>query len=118
MVNQMENVFEGCGCEPYPAEAQGVGCQGCSPNMYLTCDEETILAKMRDLKDRVRPISLRMKEVERSSLLGGSGELEYGEEWSGLSEQLESFRTQWGEWEKRLDEAIERKLILLGHREG
>ncbi len=118
MVSQQENVSEGCGCEPYPAEAQESGCRTCSPNVYVTCDEENILAKMRDLKERVRPISLRMKEIERSTLVGDPVSSEYEEEWSGLSEHLDSLRSQWGEWEKRLDAAIERKLILLGHREG
>ncbi len=119
MVNQPGNVGEGCGCDPYPPEAQEVGCEGCAPNMYMTCDEETVLARMRDLKEQVRPISLRMKEIERSAGgSGGVGSPEYGEEWSGLSAQLERFRSQWGEWEKQLDEAIERKMILLGHREG
>jgi len=119
MVNQPENIIEGCGCDPYPAGAQEVGCEGCAPNMYMTCDEEAVLARMRELKDQVRPISLRMKEIEQSAEGSGSaGSREYGEEWSGLAGQLETFRSQWCEWEELLDAAIERKMILLGHREG
>ena len=119
MVNHPEHIIEGCGCDPYPPEAQQVGCEGCSPTMYVTCDEESVLAKMRELKEQARPISVRLQEIERSA--GGSGtggRVEYGDEWSALSGRLESLRTQWAEWEQQLDAAIERKMILLGHREG
>jgi predicted nuclease with TOPRIM domain len=119
MTDQLENVMEACDCEPYPPDVQEMGCVGCAPKMYLTSDEEAVLAKMRDLKDQVRPISNRLREIERKG--GGptnSESNEFEEEWSELSGQLESLRNQWREWETRLDEAIERKLILLGHREA
>lgn len=119
MTDQLENVMEGCDCEPYPPDVQEIGCEGCAPKMYVTCDEEAVLAKMRELKDQVRPISHRIREIER---LGGgtanTGSTEFQAEWSELSGQLENLRNQWRDWEKRLDEAIERKLILLGHREA
>lgn len=119
MITQPESIVEGCSCDPYPAEAQEAGCEGCAPNMYMTCAEEAVLARMRELKEQVRPISLRMKEIEHSAEEAGTaGSGEFGEEWAGLAGQLETLRGQWCEWEELLDAAIERKMILLGHREG
>jgi len=109
---------EECICEPYPPEAAALGCEGCAPKMYVTCDEESVLAQMRAIKEQVRAISNRLNEIEKITLdWTDLRTTEFGSEWSELTVQLEDLRTQWRESEQRLDEAIERKLILLGHRQ-
>jgi chromosome segregation ATPase len=117
MVDTTKNLVEECICEPYPPEAEALGCEGCAPKMYVTCDEEAVLAQMRAIKQQVRPISARLQEIEQIN--GGSADPEtmgLEAEWEELSRQLEDLRTQWKDWEQKLDKAIERKLILLGHR--
>ncbi len=104
-----------CGSSTDEAEA----CLGCVPKMVLTPDEESILKTMRKVKDQAKPISERLKELELSlkSPTVGHDAKALKDEWEQLRAQLEGFRTQWKEWEHRLDEAIELKHIALGHRE-
>jgi hypothetical protein len=70
----------------------------CRPKMVLTCQEEDILVRMRKIKDEVRSII----------------------EFTGPSEQaptrLDELRAKWEELETRLDQAIDNKFIMLGHR--
>jgi hypothetical protein len=101
--------FVGCGCDPFPTPRAGGGCTGCSPNEVLTCEEETILARMRGIKDEVRPIAHKLRDIHQQ--VGQTSE------WTELYGQLESLRSQWEAWEKKLEDAIEKKLIHLGHRE-
>jgi predicted nuclease with TOPRIM domain len=98
----------GCNCDPFPTPQGGV-CTGCSPNEALTCEEESILTRMRGIKEEVRPIADKLKNIHQ----------EVGQtlEWTELYGQLESLRRQWEAWEKKLADAIEKKLIYLGHRE-
>jgi tetrahydromethanopterin S-methyltransferase subunit B len=115
MIGEQEDVR--CGCELAPPLSEVEEC-GCTPNVALTCQEEAILAKMREVKDQVRSLTARMKELRESfdpNGAPGSGEGE--SEWAQLTGQLEELRNQWKAWETKLDEAIERKLIILGHRE-
>jgi len=118
MISPDEPTMEECVCEPYSPESKALGCEGCSPTMYVTCDEEEILAEMRGIKDQVRPISDKLKEIERlSGSRTAAAGLAASNEWTELKRQLDDLRSQWKNWEERLDEAIERKLIILGHRE-
>lgn len=118
MANPNEPTTEQCVCEPFSQESRALGCEGCSPTMYVTCDEEAILSEMRGIKEQVRPISERLKEIETLSTPGESGEQPIsGDELAELKGQLTELRAQWRNWEEKLDQAIERKLIILGHRE-
>jgi hypothetical protein len=106
-----------CGCDRIPSFSEGENC-GCSPNVAFTCEEEAILGKMREVKSQVRLLADRMKELrETFGSDGGADSTEGESEWTQLSSQLEELRGQWKVWETRLDDAIERKLIMLGHRE-
>lgn len=114
MVESEVTFVESCGCNPFPGPEPGSVCTGCNPNMVLTCEEESILGRMRQIKDQVRPIADRLNELQGKVSGSPSG---YDAEWAGLSAQLEDLRSQWREWTTRLEDAIERKLIALGHRE-
>lgn len=107
------------GCDPFTAAAQGDPCAPCQPHMALTFEEEAILAEMRLIKDLVRPITERLNEIRLHEGTVGAVEAAAGtdDEWKNLATQLEHLRAQWKEWQKRLEEAIEQKLIRLGHRE-
>ncbi len=88
-------------------------CCGCGLGQVVTGQEEAILAKMRELKDQVRPLVLKMKTLQ--STVGESSH-EVFPEFAQLSTELENLRLQWKEWEQKLEDAIESKLIMLGHR--
>lgn len=108
-----------CSCDPFPAAQAGAGCAGCAPTMAVTCEEVAILKNMRSIKDEVRTINDRLRAV-RNKLDGsasGDDSFQHTGEWTDLTCQLDGLRTQWREWEQKLDEAIENKLIMLGHRE-
>lgn len=118
MAEYNEPMMKECGCEPFSEDSRALGCTGCSPTMYVTCDEEAILSEMRGIKEQVRPISDRLQEIEKLSGAGSSGEQKVsGSELTELKSQLADLRAQWRDWEKKLDQAIEQKLIILGHRE-
>ena len=108
-----------CGCDPYSTQAEIESCGPCKPNQALTCEEETILAKMREVKVQARAVADRMKQIGPLAREGRSEGSANGEEaeWRELFHQLDELRNQWSQWQGRLEEAIERKLILLGHRE-
>lgn len=106
------------GCSPSGDLNSASGCSSCAPKLALSYEEEAILSRMRSVKNEVRPISRRLKELEsimsteigyRSSILKN--------EYSDLSRQLSELRQDWIEWSVRLEDATERKLVLLGHRE-
>ncbi len=107
-----------CGCGPDNINSSSEPCCDCRPKMILTYEEEAILKKLRDIKAKVRPIAETLKGVEMrrfdrkepdpTSLEG---------EWIRLSGELDELRSAWNEWEVKLENAIEHKWILLGHRE-
>jgi DNA repair exonuclease SbcCD ATPase subunit len=80
--------------------------------MVLTCKEEQILGKMRELKSDVRTITERLSEIKGRFTNGGTPELH------SLSNRLDELRAEWRDWSAKLDEAIEHKLVMLGHRES
>jgi hypothetical protein len=93
------------------AEALGSGCD-CRPKMYLTREEEVILSELREIKQEVRLIMDKIKMVAaETGATTGSVEL------SDLSGRLDTLKEAWSGWETKLDQAIEDKLIMLGHRQ-
>jgi predicted nuclease with TOPRIM domain len=115
-VNISENQ-ENVGCGPPPSASENETCGVCAPKMALTYEEEAVLTEMRQIKTQVKPVAERLKEIQ--GLLddsSGNDDADRREEWERLSGRLEALRAQWKEWEQRLEEAVERKLIMLGHR--
>jgi DNA repair exonuclease SbcCD ATPase subunit len=119
MADHVETSEAPCCCGPAHGFSDDEACAPCPPKMALTHEEEAILTRMRAIKERVRPIADRMNELHRAvkdSPEGVSG-FSNGSEWNELSDNLEELRSEWKNWEQKLDEAIEQKLIALGHRE-
>jgi hypothetical protein len=83
-----------------------------STKMALTYEEEVILGQMRAVKEQVRPIAERLKELQYVVEQFPQAEAE----WKDLSTRMEGLRAQWKDWERKLEEAVEQKLITLGHR--
>jgi hypothetical protein len=74
---------------------------------------------MREIKDQVRSVNERIKQLQAlaaSDHMGPGGSLAAAE-WNDLQRGLAELRIQWKEWQHKLDLAIERKLIMLGHRQ-
>jgi len=117
MAGESEYDYVTCGCEPETRELPANECDMCTPKVVLTSEEEAILARMRAIKEVVRPISARLSELherfERAP--GEEAGPEARAEWEKLSLQLLEFRTQWNDWQGKLDQAIENKLVFLGH---
>ena len=63
MAEQYDNLAIPCGCDPFPDQKDSEMCGPCQPNMIITCEEEAILGKLRDIKTQIRPITERMKEI-------------------------------------------------------
>jgi len=118
VTHHLENMDIQCGCNPFPAPDEGP-CAQCQPNMILTCEEEAILARMREIKELARPITERLSEIRLYERTGSSSALapEADVELKGLVAELKEQRARWKEWQRKLEDAIERKLIFLGHRE-
>jgi hypothetical protein len=119
MAGLSDTTAQSCGCNPFPAPEGGDACQACSPNMAITCEEVSILGRMREIKGQVRDIAARLKEVQQALGSSPSQDDSYQptQEWERLTCELDGLRSQWKEWEQRLQDAIEAKLIALGHRE-
>ena len=111
MENPTERTGAQCGCDPFPTPLSG-DCEGCSPNVILTCEEESILTNMRELKGQVRSIEDRLHAIQYQISTAPKGP---GSEWAELSGQLESLRNQWKDWTGKLDAAMLRKMEILGH---
>ncbi len=94
-------------------------CAVCPSKEIVSGDEHAILGHMREIKEQVRRLTERMHEIRapEGAAMTGEDHREDRNEWNELFATLEDLRTQWGDWQRRLDEAIERKLIALGHRE-
>jgi hypothetical protein len=119
MAGCSDNMTQSCGCNPFPLPVEGETCHPCSPNMTVTCAEISILGKMREIKGQVRDLSARLKEIHHTLEKSRSGDDSFQPtaEWGELTCELDGLRSQWKEWEHKLQDAIETKLIALGHRE-
>jgi DNA repair exonuclease SbcCD ATPase subunit len=111
MENPTEKMGAQCGCDPFPTSMSG-GCEGCSPNEILTCEEETILSNMREIKGQVRSIEDRLHAIQDHI---STAPEDSSSEWAELSGQLERLRNQWEDWTGKLNEAMHHKMEILGH---
>jgi hypothetical protein len=101
-------------CNPFAVVSDDDPSCGCGLKDVVTREEEEILAKMREIKDQVRPVANKLREVQASMAQPASGET--SSEFAGIYAQIEELRREWKDWEKKLEAAIERKMIMLGHR--
>lgn len=93
-------------------------CGPCPSNEVLSEQESWILEEMGSIKEQVHPIADRLNQLEeriKSPTLHQT-EDDRNAEWAKLEGQMAELRTGWRKWQTRLDEAIEQKLICLGHR--
>lgn len=115
---QIISVGNSGGCSPHEDHGAAAACSSCAPKMALTYEEEAILGRMRLVKSEVRPIARQLKDIE--SRIPSEKGYTLGilkNEHLQLSQQLSELRENFRAWSRRLDDAIERKLIFLGHRE-
>ncbi len=119
MPENIEDVQSVCCCGPIPVAPEGGVCPPCEPNQALTRDEEKILAELRDIKTQVRSIGEKLAEIptHEGPAIPGEYAPEGESEWAELGMKLKLLRVQWAEWQEKLEAAIERKLIMLGHRQ-
>ncbi len=101
-------------CNPFAVVSEDDPSCGCGLHQVLTHEEESILAKMREIKEQVRPVASKLKAVQAH--MGRSMEVEPSPEFAGIYAQIEELRREWKDWERKLEDAYERKLIMLGHR--
>jgi vacuolar-type H+-ATPase subunit I/STV1 len=101
-------------CNPFAVVSEDDPRCGCVLKEVVTREEEEILAKMREIKEDVRPVANKLRDVQAS--MGKTGQGEPSSEFARSYEQIEELRREWKEWERKLEEAIERKMIMLGHR--
>jgi len=117
MTTQLTTCDTPCNCLGMPTEyVEETSCASCAPKLALTPDEEAILSRMRAIKSEARPIAQRLKYIEQSLSDPIGSNSPDNPEWVLLSTELTRLRAIWRDWEARLEDAIERKLILLGHR--
>lgn len=93
-------------------------CDTCPQKDVLTAEEESILKEMRSIKDELRPMNRRLSQLEekiKAPALGATSD-ERNEEWAKLEGRVSELREEWTKWSEKLDQAIEQKLICLGHR--
>lgn len=106
------------GGSPHGNPFDSSACSSCAPKMALTYEEEAILGRMRSVKSEARPIASQLKDIESRIPFENGHILNILEnEHLHLSQQLSELRESFREWSRRLEDATERKLIYLGHRE-
>jgi hypothetical protein len=89
-------------------------CGFCEPKTILTMEEEVALAQMREIRNNAVPIMDRLSELKTQfSRLPEEGA---SAETKELQAQLEILRDHWRGWQQKLEQAIENKLIALGHK--
>lgn len=109
---ELRETAESCG-----PEATEV-CESCAPKQAVTPDEEAALERMREVKKQVREVNERLREIKPfKGETTRSDALEENAEWRELFSKLEDLRGRWAEWRAKLDEAIDRKMVALGHKE-
>ena len=100
------------GCNPFKEVSDDDPNCGCGLKEVITPEEESILARMREIKEQVRPVAGKLREVQ--AFIGKR--TDQSPEFAGIFAQIEELRREWKEWEKKLQEAGDRKMIMLGHR--
>lgn len=75
----------------------------CSPKVYVSNEEKTILDRMRQLRDRAVELRSRLKETDP------------GDERRQLEAELADLRAQRSDLAIRREQAYKRKMIMLGH---
>jgi len=81
------------------AESEG---PSCSPKIYVSNEEASLLAEMRELREASIEVRRRLESAE-------------GDERSALESRLEELRRQREEAAERRERAFTRKMIMLGH---
>lgn len=118
MSTPQTHISKDCGCVPTNITVAGAPCCDCQPLMALSYEEEAILERLRAIKVEARPLARELKNIERRRFDGQTSDpVSIERELIRLTNELDDLRSSWKEWEKRLEDAIERKWILLGHRE-
>ncbi|MFC1868288.1 hypothetical protein ACFL0H_09165 [Thermodesulfobacteriota bacterium] len=84
---------------------------GCQLFKVPTDDELKALNALKAIKERVREIKKRFSEMS-STLKDGDTQV-VGE----LEREMARLKMEWKEWEKRKEDAIRERMILLGHEE-
>ena len=74
--------------------------------------ERESLDRMRALKEDVREVKKRLRDLKSSWNKDDSGKI------SALEEDIRRLKTEWERWEKRWKEAVQERMIYLGHDEG
>jgi hypothetical protein len=91
-------------------------CSPCEPPTVFTVEEEVALEQMRKIRNEAAPVMDRMTEIRKKFkqlTLTSEAMTEIKE----LQTRLEILREHWAGWQRELDEAMEKKLIKLGHKE-
>jgi chromosome segregation ATPase len=101
------------------AVTDDAACGTCPSGEVVSSQEQWILEEMRSLKETMRPVADRLKTLEdriKDPPLTDADN-ERNQEWAKLEGQMSDLRDEWQKWQERLDEAIQQKLVCLGHRE-
>jgi hypothetical protein len=74
--------------------------------------EKEALDKMRDIKERVRPLKSRMAALKDSGHDEGALEI------SELEKELSHLKNEWDKWEQKRQKAAKERMVFLGHEEN
>jgi hypothetical protein len=74
----------------------------CSPKIYISNNEASLLAGMRHLRDRSVELKAEMKTADSEQL-------------ASLEAEIEELRAEWRELSAQREKAFIRKMIMLGH---
>jgi len=75
----------------------------CSPKVYVSNEEKTILDAMRDLREQAVDLNRQLKNVESA------------DDRRGIEAELAELRAQRSDLVIRREQAFKRKMIMLGH---
>jgi hypothetical protein len=88
------------------------GC--CKSPGILTDEEASALERMREIRNQSTPIMNRLDEIKRN-FEHITPPSETISELNDLKLELDILREKWSEWQVKLDYAMTKKLIALGH---
>jgi hypothetical protein len=113
-----QNVSDRLHCQTYEAIENEPACVTCEPKLALSLEEEEILGSMREIKAQVRELSAGIQRlgVDVGQELPAGASDEERSEWATLTDALSDLQAKWREWQDKLEEATDRKLVALGHR--